>query len=598
MARSLWVPNIYPALKEEFVLAGVLAPTPLPSNTLDWIERARPMIGNRPQNFDTAPFWIQVYEDNHPSKVIVNGRQTYKSTYGTNKIGNRSTSKEGVEVTYCVDRQDRARAWSKQRLRRETFLTNPPLRPFLPHGHRASVDELQLTNGSVIYIRTDEGEFGRVEGLSNVLLLIDECQYCDLQFLAKATYSLSQTKGDLELLGIGGEAGSEWYRLWKKSDQKEWIYDDKLWREKLTFDGVGNITNDSDALKGILSGRWVATEPRNYEYSGYHMPQTIFPTIPLTIKDAIEKYHSRPQNSIEYQRVHFPLSVYTSHTLGGFFKAERRPVTPEMVEACYVPYLSLLTYQEVKLLKETFRNEIIIGAGVDWGSSPSASQTVVSVVILWRKSNRYQLAWIDPRPQEHGFDQARYIADLLRHYVIDYGVGDLGYGQDRVKLVQDGGRDSRDNKFAGLGNSKFIGCRSYGDETKPQMEMQQTIDEHGTELGRLQIDITTTMQNFVDLVGTYVSHPSRPTEEALKQTQFMIPYAEDFKVDFLMDDMTDITRKDLEKVPDMTKEDPRQKAKKEFNHPRDTVMSIIYAIIACNRYDPNKFKIIPLTRKR
>ena len=86
-------------------------------------------------------------------------------------------------------------------------------------------------------------------------------------------------------------------------------------------------------------------------------------------------------------------------------------------------------------------------------------------------------------------------------------------------------------------------------------------------------------------------------EEALKQTQFMIPYAEDFKVDFLMDDMTDITRKDLEKVPDMTKEDPRQKAKKEFNHPRDTVMSIIYAIIACNRYDPNKFKIIPLRRK-
>jgi hypothetical protein len=460
------------------------------------------------------------------------------------------------------------------------------------------VDDVALTNGSVIYIRTDEGEFGRVEGLSNDLLMLDECQYQDLQFLAKATYSLTMTKGNLELLGIGGEAGSEWYQLWKKSDQREWIYDDKYWRDKLTFNGMGDISNSPDRLKSILAGRWVAQEPKNYEYRGYHMPQTIFPRIPLTIDDAIHKYHMRPQNSIEYQRRHFPYSVYLSHTLGEFFKAERRPITPEMVQACYVPYLSLLTPHEVKELKETFRNEIIIGAGVDFGSSPSASQTVISIILLWRKSNRYQLAWIDPRPQEHGFDQARYIADLLRHNVIDYGVGDLGYGQDRVKLIQDGGRDSRDNKFAGLGNSKFIGCRTIGDETKPEMEMRQTIDEHGTELGRLQIDKTTVIQNFVDLVGTYVSHPIRQSEETLKQTQFMIPYYEDFKVDFLMNDMTDITRRDLEKEPDMAKEDPRQRAKKEFNHPRDTVMSIIYAIIACNRYDPNKFKIIPLTRKR
>lgn len=590
--------EVYPYLFDELNLTSLLAPELLPKNIMDWIEKARPNIGSRPQNFYTAPFWIPVYEDNHPSKVIVNGRQTYKSTYGTNKIAHTVTSREGVEVTYCVDRQDRARAWSKQRLRRETFLTNVQLRPFLPHGHRASVDDIELLNGCVIYIRTDEGEFGRVEGLSNVLLMIDEAQYCDLQFLSKATYSLSQTKGDLELLGIGGESGGEWYQMWKKSDQREWIYDDKYWRDKLTFDGLGNINNDIDRLKSILAGRWVATEPRNYEYRGYHMPQTIFPTIPLTINDAIEKYHTRPQNSIEYQKRHFPLSVYLSHTLGEFFKAERRPITPEMVEACYVSYLGLLTPQEVKGLKETFRNEIVIGAGVDWGSSPSASQTVISILIHWRKSNRYQLAWIDPRPQEHGFDQARYIANLLRHYVIDYGVADLGYGQDRVKLVQDGGRDSRDIKFEGLGNAKFLGCRSIGDETKPQMEMQQAIDEHGTELGRIQIDKTTVIQNFVDMVGTYVSHPGRPEEEALKQTQLIIPYLNDVQVDFLMKDMTAITRKDLEKEPDLAKEDPRQRAKKEFNHPADTVMSIIYAKIACDRFDPGRFSITPLKRRR
>ena len=176
------------------------------------------MVGGITRNWDLNPFWIDVYEDNHPNKIIINGRQTFKSTYGTDRIACVSTGHRNVEVTYCVDRQDRARAWSKQRLRRDTFLSNPALKQFLPHG-RANVDEITLENGSVVYIRTDEGEYNRVEGLTNWLLLLDECQYQDLQFITKATYSLTQTKGKLEMLGIGGEAGSEWYKFWKKSDQ-------------------------------------------------------------------------------------------------------------------------------------------------------------------------------------------------------------------------------------------------------------------------------------------------------------------------------------------------------------------------------------------
>jgi len=285
----------------------------LPTNTIQWINTARPQVGGINRNWDEIPFWVDVYEDNHPNKVIVNGRQTYKSTYGTDVIGCDSTSHKNIEVCYVVDRQDRARAWSKQRFRRDTLLQNPILTQFLPHG-RANVDEITLNNGTVIYIRTDEGEYNRVEGLSNYKLVLDECQYQDLQFLTKATYTLTATKGKLEMLGIGGEAGSEWYKFWKKSDQREWVYDDLYWRDKLNFDGMGNISNDPDKLRSILSGRWVAQAPDNYEYRGYHMPQTIFATIPLTIQDAVTKYHSRPQNSIEYQKKHFPLSVYLSHT--------------------------------------------------------------------------------------------------------------------------------------------------------------------------------------------------------------------------------------------------------------------------------------------
>ena len=43
----------------------------------------------------------------------------------------------------------------------------------------------------------------------------------------------------------------------------------------------------------------------------------------------------------------------------------------------------------------------------------------------------------------------------------------------------------------------------------------------------------------------------------------------DWETDFLLDDFCDITRKDLSKDnEEIIKEDPRQKAKKEWNHPK------------------------------
>jgi hypothetical protein len=327
------------------------------------------------------------------------------------------------------------------------------------------------------------------------------------------------------------------------------------------------------------------------------LSQEIFPIIPATIDDAITKYQQQPELSIEYQEKHYPHSVYLSHTLGEFYKAERRPVTPEMVEACYIRYLSLLKPEEVVQLKATYGNQIRIYMGVDFGSGPSASQTIASIIIYWRKSGRYQLAWIDPRPQEHQMDQARHLATLGNSYRIDFGVGDLGYGQNQVKLIQDGGRDSHDRKFEGLGKRRFVGCRTIGDEVKPQMQFKQDTDEHGTEVGRIQIDKTTSIQGFIDFIGRYVGHPVRSSDESLSVTQFIIPMKNDWETDFLMGDFCSITRKDLSDDPETVDEDPRQRARKEFNHPPDSVMSIIYCLTAHNNYDESRYKVYG-TRKR
>jgi hypothetical protein len=444
---------------------------------------------------------------------------------------------------------------------------------------------------------TDENKYHAVEGKSNEALILDEAQAQDVGFLPVAMYSLSKTHGRVYCFGIGGEAGSEYHRMWKRTDQREWIYDNPEWREKLEFDAFGAISNPPEELQEILAGRWVAQNPTNVDYRGYHFPQEMFPHVPLTIHDAVTKYHVQPELSIEYQKKHYPLSMYLSHCRGEFYKAERRPITPEMVEKCYVNYLKLLLPHEVVDLKAIYGNEIRVLGGVDFGSGPTASKTVASIIIHWRKSNRYQLAWIDPRPAEHPMDQARYLTDLFNRYEIDYGVGDWGYGQDQIPLIQGGGRDSNDNKFQGLGRHRFIGCQTIGNEVKPKQEYGQNTDEHGKEAARLQIDKTTVVQNFVDFVGMSVSHPLYPRDEKFNRQMFMIPHYYDWQTDFLMDDMTNITRKDLDEVQEVVVEDPRQKAMKMFNHPQDSVMSIIYCIVAAQNYNPSAYAITPVKRK-
>ncbi|MEK0325901.1 MAG: hypothetical protein QQN63_09380, partial [Nitrosopumilus sp.] len=69
------------------------------------------------------------------------------------------------------------------------------------------------------------------------------------------------------------------------------------------------------------------------------------------------------------------------------------------------------------------------------------------------------------------------------------------------------------------------------------------------------------------------------------------------QTDFLLDDMTSITRNDLEEVQEIKVEDPRQRAVKKFNHPPDSVMSIIYCLVADQNYNPTAYQITPVRRR-
>ena len=550
----------------------------LPKDLLEWIKVARPQVDGRERSFLVAPFWVPIYKDTHNFVMIIGGRQIFKSTACTDFIAAEATANPGVQVCYVTHDERNLAAFSRQKLQVGTFRQNETLAKFPRHSF-GNVGEISLKNDSTIYCTTDNFEYRHVEGKSLSLCMLDEAQYQDIQHIGKVHQTMMSTKGKLKILGLGGESGSPYEKLWRQTNLMEWIYDDPSWRDKLQFDNNGLIIDEY--LKDVLKGRWVPQRPSVTMFQGYHIPQTIFPTIPLTEQDAIEKYKLHPRFSIEYQQKNLPETLFKSHVLGTFFNSPHRPVTKEMVLKCMEPYryLSLLSHSEVTELKNVFGNQITIGMGVDFGSG-SSSVTAIAILVWWRKSDRLHLAFIEKRPQENQLEQAEYITKLFKKYSCDIGAGDLGYGANQVKLIQEGGYSNKNGVFyEGATDEKFLGCRTISDVTKSIQFFDEKFDEHGEQVGRIQIDKTSSIEMLIESIEKQVPHPLFKLDNTKARAKLMIPSKHDYEVDFLLDDLTSITRKDLANLENVTA-DPRQRPQKEYNHPADSVMAIIYGIVS------------------
>lgn len=573
----------------------------LPKEIMDWLN-VRPIVEGVKRDFRATPFWLDIYNDMGHDVMVVAGRQVFKSTYCTDMLGFGATSQRSKQVCYVTHDTESLTAFSNQRLRVGTFEDNPILAQFPTHG-TGNVGQIQLKNKSVIFMKTDARQYKHVEGLSLAWCVLDEAQYHDIEFLPKLEKTFTMTKGRLRTLGIGGEQGSPYERKWLATDQREWLFDDgydwkgfpnSSWRKKLEFNSEGLIVDDY--IIDVVKGKWEAQHPEHDEFHGYHIPQYLVPQIPLTIEDAKLKYKTPVKFSIEYQKNNEPQSIYQTHVLGEFHQAMRRPITPEMVYACMNPYkhLHMMEPEEVISLKSEYGDELVVTMGIDWGSGPSASLTAVCVLLFWRKFNIYQIAYIEGRPREDQRDQPKYMIDLFNRYQCDLGIADLGYGNEKVKSMQEGGYDSHTGEsYAGLGNEKLLGCHTISNVSKPYQFYDETEDVHGDKVSEIKLDKTTVMQEFIDMIKNRVKHPPNGSVPEETRPQLIIPFADESRVlghpIDLVKDFTYITRKDLAEVEDIAKVDPRQHPHKEFNHPKDTVMAIIYAKQASNRFEESKW---------
>ncbi len=539
----------------------------LPTDILSWIEQARPIVDNKKRSFLICPFWIEIYKNTSPQKMIIGSRQIFKSTYVTDILACDATSHPGIQVCYVTYDDKNLNGFSKQRLRVGTFLQNEILAQFI-RKNQGSVSEIPLKNDSTIYCITDTNEYRNVEGKSLYHVVLDEAQYQDISHIEKITQTLMQTKGSITILGLGGISGTAYEKQWLETDQREWTYDDPNWRDKLQFDDNGLII--ADYLKDVLKGKWIAQKPENKYFPGYRISQEMFPNIPLTISDAVEKYHVLHKASIQYQKENSPRDIFITHTKGEFYKAASNPLTPEMIRNRMIPFRDkkLLSAKEIAAIKEQYGEKVKISMGVDFGSGNGTSgddsgYTVITILIKWLDKNLIQLAYLDKREPENQLNQAEYINELFRNSRCDVGIGDLGYGTIQVKVIQDGAiSQTTGERFPEIHSSVFLGSRMKPNATRPFSVNYRVNDEHGETASCAYMDSTHWVLRLVELFDS---------ENIMK---FMIPFSPDTEdnVNWLIPSLSRIERKKI------SENDVRSQNRLEYVRVSDVAMSLIYAL--------------------
>jgi len=338
----------------------------------------------------------------------------------------------------------------------------------------------------------------------------------------------------------------------------------------------------------------------------------------------MEQYkHPDGEFSIEYKMNNYPRTDFLNHVMGEFYVGTKRPLTEDMVYACMKPYsyLGFLAPEDVWNLKAIFGNDITVYMGVDFGSgNTGAAKTVVSIVIKWRARPefgipvpRYQLALIKSNFSLDDDEKAEEITKIARDYHIDLGVGDLGYGEHIVKKIQHGGMSPKTQEaFEGVGTRHFKGCWTRQDPVQVLKYNKEERDETGRKPTHYTIDKTHSIQSFVDFVKRYITHPLyrstywdagdihiNNSEFKYARSQFIIP-SEPGKAQRetmgLVKEFTSITRLDITE-DEIAQEDKRQKARMTFNHPPDSVMSIIYCLVADEKYEANPYHIYNVAKR-
>lgn len=410
----------------------------LPTDRLQWEYYCRPIIKGNPNRLKYLPMLIDVVQDDHPFKFILWGRQWGKTTMLASDLAHAATTNYDYDQTYLNFKLDVLRTFSNNKFRQDVFGVLPLSKYLKSMGSNiGAVNRVETMTRSTIDMLLPGARWENTQGKSNRRMVIDEGQDHDWEYFQNARETQADTMGDIIIAGIGGYVDSDYYNLWKSTNQMKYLYkkgenyrgyENMSWRAELDFNTEGLVYGDY--MIDIQDGEWIPDAPDILTRHGYHLPQTYNPRIPLTISDAIEKYHVSPEWSIEYKEndPNYTRIEFRRNVLVEFVEGELKPITTKDMLNLFDNTLSLTKADNV----DYEAGPVIMGW--DWGGGGKTIGWVWQCID--ENAPIFKLLWVEKSESSDTDEQWDTVKNLIDSYEPDFIGLDAGGAPDRVQRTQ------------------------------------------------------------------------------------------------------------------------------------------------------------------
>jgi hypothetical protein len=396
----------------------------------EWTLRFRPLIEGKKNLLRYLVMWHDIYQDENPWIMLLIARQLGKTTWGGGMLAYYGSKmhKKGVYVTFS---DESLRSFSTDKYRGSILHTDNPELYEIVKGDskgKGAVSRVEFLTSSSTSLVTHANKMHHIEGKSADILFFDEVQNLDLGAYFKAKESQAWTQGKTIFAGIGGYLGTTHHKLWQSTNQMRWIFRDSDWRSKLQFNSEGLAWDDY--LIDALAGSWEPQVPQNLQRHGYWLSQEMFPNIPLTKQEAVEKYRVTEESSIEWKKEQYPVDHFFRHVMGEFVKGQKRPFSKEMLIKIFDRNSHFTRPEDVDHGKGR------VYASSDWGGGSSAFTVPLITQCFHSKAPIFKVLYIDRMEEPDVEKQADRFIALCDAYEVDHIAIDAGGGQRQAQKVE------------------------------------------------------------------------------------------------------------------------------------------------------------------
>lgn len=382
---------------------------------------------------------MDIAKDTYSFIMLLLARQWGKTTLFASTLAFNASTHESFDQTYINFELESLKTFSDNKFRKDVFRYYPLSEYILGLSGFGSLTKVQLKTGSTVDMITSLHGWAHAQGKSNKLMAIDEGQDHDWKGWSNLRETMADTMGDTLVGGVGGYLDTHYHRIWKSTNQMEWMYDhgeeykgypNMSWRRELErncFDENGLVYDQ--AMLDVLAGNWDPQAGRNSRH-GYHLTQLQNPRVPLTRIDAIELYHKPEEFSIEakLEDPDYTQSEFRRYVLAEFVAGETKPFTEEMMYKLIDKNSGFTPSDKVN----HDLGDVYVGA--DWGGGP---KNVVWVMqCLDNEIPVFKLLLAVRILDEMLDDKYQTVRNIIEAYEAKQAVVDAGGDTNVVQLLQ------------------------------------------------------------------------------------------------------------------------------------------------------------------